>query len=159
MLPGPVDVVPDDQEVVDVAHLLDDGELIVEALPNRAVVLRIALCKSLVAEVIQIGPGIVPLRHVEVRELGLPEFDRDIAAVRDLLGVVQSLLGIGEELPHLLLALYVELSAGIPHPVLIADLPAGLDAQKAVVGLCILCEGVVAVVRRNEGDPEVLVHL
>ena len=119
VFPGEIDVVPDDQEVIHIAHLADGVKLILQSLPQSAVVIRIALLHAVVAELVQVSPGVIAFRHLEVRELCDAELDLHIAALRDLMGVVQRLPGIGKQGAHLHLALDEELPARIPHPVLI----------------------------------------
>ena len=119
VLPGEIDVVPNDQEVIHIAHLADGVKLILQSLPQSAVVIRIALLHAVVAELVQVSPGVIAFRHLEVRELCDAELDLHIAALRDLMGVVQRLPGIGKQGAHLHLALDEELPARIPHPVLI----------------------------------------
>ena len=76
-----------------------------------------------------------------------------MAAVGNALGVVERLLCVGKELSHLLLALDIELSAGIAHAVFVGQLFAGLDTEQDIVGLRVLREGVVAVIRGDQRDP------
>ena len=96
VLSGEIDVIPHDQEIVHVAHLADRVELILQSLPERSVVVRIALLHAVFAQLVEVGPGIIALRHLEVREFGDAEFDLYVAALRDAVGVVQRLLCIGK---------------------------------------------------------------
>ena len=56
VLPGEIDVVPNDQEVIHIAHLADGVKLILQSLPQSAVVIRIALLHAVVAELVQVSP-------------------------------------------------------------------------------------------------------
>ena len=154
MLSRPVDVIPDNQEVVDISHFPDDRELIIEPFSYRSVIVRIAARKAVVTKLVQICPGIIPLRHREVRQLRFAEFNGDIAAIRNFLRIVQSFLCVREELSHLFLALDIELSARIAHPVLIADLFACLNAEKNIVCLRVICKRIMAVIGRDHRNIE-----
>ncbi len=52
MLSGIVDIIPDDQEVVHIAHIPDNAQLILQAPAKGAVILRIPLLHAVVAELI-----------------------------------------------------------------------------------------------------------
>ena len=56
VLPGEIDVVPNDQEVIHIAHLADGVKLILQSLPQSAVVIRIALLHAVVAKLVQVSP-------------------------------------------------------------------------------------------------------
>ena len=149
MLSRPVDVIPDNQEVIDISHFPDDRELIIEPFSYRSVIVRIVARKAVVTKLVQVCPGIIPLRHREVRQLCFAEFNGDIAAIRNFLRIVQGFLCVREELSHLFLALDIELSARIAHPVLIADLFSCLNAEKNIVCLCVICKRIMAVIGRD----------
>ena len=158
VLSGEIDVIPHDQEIVHVAHLADRVELILQSLPERSVVVRIALLHAVFAQLVEIGPGIIALRHLEVREFGDAEFDLDIAALRDAVGVVQRLLGIGKQGPHFHLAFDKKLPARIPHPVLVGELLACLYAQQDIVSFHVIGVGIVDVVGGDQRDPQTPAH-
>ena len=131
VLPRIVDVIPYNKEVIDIPHLSDHAELILEPLPHPAAlrgIVRVPLRHALLAETVQICPGIIPLRHVKPRQLCFAELNRHMAAVRDLLRVFNGLRRIGEQPGHLLPALDIELPARIAHPVLVGQLLPGLNA-------------------------------
>ena len=149
-----IDVVPDDQEIVDIAHAVNNAELIIHPLRQGAVVLRIPAGEAFPAECVQIAPGVrIAVRNVVGRQLHLMEGDGHIAALRDLVGAVQGFRRIGKEPAHLFLGLQIVLTALIAHAVRVADLLSCLDAQKDVVGFGIVRVGIVRVVRRDERNP------
>ncbi len=158
VLPREIDVIPDDQEIVHVPHLADRVQLVLQSLPEGPVVVRVPLLHAVVAELVQVSPGVIAFRHLEVRELGDAELDLHVAAVRDLVRVVQRLLGIGKQGAHLRLALYEELPAGIAHPVLIGQLLARLNAQQNIVRLHVVGVRVVDVIRRDQRNPQAPAH-
>ena len=159
MLTREIDVVPDDEEIIDIPHRPNDAKLIIQAFPDFPacfLIIRITFCHALLAEHVKVGPGIVAFRDIIVREFGFAEFNRDIAAVGNLLGVLDGFRCIRENRAHLVLALYVELSAGIPHAVLIGELLPCLDAEQNIVRLCIFRVGIVAVIGRDQRNAELL---
>ena len=81
-----------------------------------------------------------------------------IAPLRDLLGILQRLGCIGEQLGHLFRTLDIVLPALIAHAVLIRHLLAGLDTQQNVVGFRVLRVSIVAVIGSNERYPGLLRH-
>ena len=166
MVSAPVDVIPYDEDILDKAHLLDDTKLIlhriVDLCARCVIVLRIALIflfKAFLAQRIQKFPcACIALRHFILRDLVIAELDLDIAALRDLLRVVDRLRCVAEQGAHLRFALYEELSALVAHTIIIRNLLSGLDAKKHIMRLNIRLIGVVAVVRTYQLDPQLLAH-
>ena len=147
-----MDEIPDDQEIVHVSHGMDHIQLIIQPFSQSSVVIRIPAGHPLIAQPVQVCPGIIPFRHVEPGQLGNPELDLHIASVGDPVGIVQSLLCIGKQSPHLLLRLAVVLAALVAHAVFICHLFIGLDAQKDVMGRRILCIRIVDVIGGHQID-------
>ena len=151
-----VDIIPHDQEIVHIAHALDDvqlvGELVLQLLP----VFGITLLQAVVAELFQIFQRCVAVRHIIARQLGIAKLDLHMTAVGDLLGIFERLQRIRKQLPHLRLTLDVILSAVIAHPVLICELCRRLDTQQNIVCLRIRRIRVMAVVRRDQLNPRIL---
>ena len=154
--PCVIDIIPDDQEIIHVSHPADDAQLILHPLVNGSVVIRVVPGKAFFAKMIQVSPGIISLRDIKVRQFRVPELDRNIAAVGDLLRIFQRIEPVGKQPPHFLFALYVKLPAGITHPVFIGKLLSGLDAQQDIVRLCVIGVCIMAVVGRDQRDPELL---
>ncbi len=166
VFPGIIDEVPHDQEIVHIPHPPDHAQFVVQPLPKglasvpgRGTGIAVALLHPLVTEPVQVTPGIIPFRHLIVRQFRDPELDLHLAAVRDPLGVLHRLPGIGEQALHLLLALHIILAALIAHPVLIGELLARLQAQKDIVGVRILCIGVVDIIGGHQGNVQFPAHL
>ena len=144
---GIVDKIPHDQEIVHISHALDNTQLVFQTLLQRAVVLRIALFHAVSAQLIQISPGIIALRHIKMRQLRLTKLDFHMTAVCNSLCIFHCLPRIGKQSLHLFFAFDEILTALVTHPVFVGKLFAGLDTQKDIVGLCVLRIGVVHVVR------------
>ena len=169
---GKIDVIPDDEEIVDIAHLADRVQLIfqpgAQVCSGDAGIIRrgvffventgIAFFHTVPAELVEVGPGVIALRHIEAGELGDAELDLHVAAVRDALCIVDGLLNIGKEASHLLFALDIELASGITHTILIGQLFARLDTQKDIVGFRVLCVCVVAVIGGDQRDAHLAAH-
>ena len=94
----------------------------------------------------------------DVRKFCFAEFNGDIAAVGDLLRIFYGFRCVREDRAHLILALHIELAAGIAHAVLVGELFAGLNTQEDIVGLRVPGIGIMAVVRRDQRDTEFLRH-
>ena len=131
-------------------------QLIIQPLLKRPVILRIPPGHAFLAQLVQIPPGIVAVRHVKPWQLCHPKLNLHIAPVRNLVGIVQSLLGIGKQRPHLLLGLTVKLSPLIPHPVLVSHLFPCLDAQKDVVSRRVLSQSIVDVIGGHQVYVQIL---
>ena len=178
-----MDEVPDDQEIVHVAHFLYDRKFVGEAvavglrlLPIRPLLefhisrglpvvgshglieIRITAGQAFPAELVEIGPGIIGFRHFEAGQLRDAELNLHVTAVRDGLGIVDSLRNIGEKLPHLLLALHIVLAALIAHAVRILHLLLRLNAEEDVVGFGVFGVRIVAVVRADDRNPGLRVN-
>ena len=93
-----------------------------------------------------------------MRELCDAELDLHVASLCDLMGVVQRFPGIRKQGAHLHLALDEELPARIPHPVLIRELLACLNAQQNIVRLRVLGVRIVNIVGGDQRDPQALAH-
>ena len=141
-----MDEVPNDQEVVDVAHAFDDAEFVFQTLPERAVVLGVAFLDPFAAELAQVSGGCHAVRHVVFGKLGNAEFDFDVAALGDFVGVFKRFAGIGKEGGHFFFGFYIILAALVAHTVAVPDLFVGLDAEQDVVRGGVLRHDVVRVV-------------
>ena len=72
--------------------------------------------------------------------------------VRDPLGILHRLPGIGKQSLHLLLALDIILTALIAHPVLVRECFSGLDTQKDIMGFHILRISIMYVIGTHQRD-------
>ena len=159
MFSGVIDIIPDDQEIVHIAHIPDHLQLIGKPLRQSLPSSGVARLQSLLAEMIQIGPGVEPFRHFVLRQFCHAEFDLHAASVRDPLGIFHRLPGIGKQSLHLLLALDIILPALIAHSVLIGEFLSGLKTEQDVVGFYILRVGVMHVVRTDQRNLQFPGHI
>ena len=166
VLLGIIDEIPHDQEVVHISHSLNNAKFIVQAFPESLaglsgglITVAVAFCQSVIAELIQVTPGIVPFRHIVFRQLRHAEFDLHVTAVRDPLGILHCLPGIGEQSLHFLFALDIILPALVAHTILVRQLFARLQAQQDVMRDCILRIGIVHIVGGHQGNVQLSAHL
>ena len=153
------DEIPHDQEVIDIAHLLDNAKLVIESfLQLRGFFRRIAQRKPIEAELIEIFPRRVTLRHIKVRQLCDAELDLHVAAIGNLLRIFQRLQRIRKKLRHLLRRFHIILSALVAHTILVLQLLAGLDAEQNVVRLGVRRQRVMHVVRRHQLNAGLRAH-
>ena len=145
-----MDIIPDDKEIVHIPHLPYDFQLIVKTVTDLLRYRMVALFQSLPAELLQICPGGIPFRNIELRQLQLVKPDLHMAALRNSAGILQSLRRIGKQLCHLLRGLYIILSSFVTHPVLVRKLLPCLDAKEDIVRLCVLRTGIVTVIGADQ---------
>ena len=166
VLLGIIDEIPHDQEVVHISHSLNNTQLIIQALPESLsglsgglIAVTVAFRQSVIAKLIQVAPGIIPLRHIVFRQLCHAEFDLHVTAVRDPLGILHCLPGIGEQSLHFLFALDIILPALVAHTILVRQLFARLQAQQDVMRDRILGIGIVHIVGGHQGNVQLSAHL
>ena len=152
---GVVDEIPDDQEVVHIAHLPDNIQFVIHSFFQRPVVFGVTLLQARIAQLVQIAPGIVSGRNLEMGQFRDAELDLHMAAIRDPLRVFHRFPGIGKQPFHLLFALDVILSAFIAHPVLVRQLFRRLNAQQDIVRPGVLRMGVVHIVGTDQTDIQI----
>ena len=157
-LPGIAHKVGHDEKIVRKAHLLDHGQLVFQLLPVIRLLVAVALGKSLVTQLAQIGGGIVAGRQLEFRQMVLAEGKFQLAAIRDALGILHSLRVAGEQGLHFLRRAEIEVPGLIAHAIFIVHGLAGLDAQQHVVALGILTAEVVGIVGAHQRDAGLIVH-
>ena len=154
---GIVDEVLDDKEIVREAHFPDHVQLIVQ-LPVIGGVFAVACPEATLAQLPQIGGGVVPLRQLELRQVILAEGEVKLAPVGNALGVLHGVGITGEQLLHLLRGADVEIPGLIAHAVFIVNGLAGLDAQQHVVAFGVLLPEIVGVVGADQGNARLLVQ-
>ena len=154
---GIVDEVLDDEEIVREAHFPDHGQLVFQ-LPVVGGVLAVARPEATLAQLPQIGGGVVPLRQLELRQVILAEGEVKLAPVGNALGVFHGIGITGEQLLHLLRGADVEIPRLIAHTVLVVHGFSGLDAQQHVVALGVLLPKIVGVVGADQGNARLLVQ-
>ena len=143
---GIIDKIPYDQKIIDVAHLLNDGQFVIKLRQKLLMRIGITAEQSLMAELIEICPRIVPVGHIKMRQLRHTELDFHMTSVRDLLRILQSLQRIREQLLHFLFRLDIVLPALIAHTILIRKLLSGLNAEQDIVRLPVLRIGIMHVI-------------
>ena len=109
VVPGPVDELLDDEEVPREAHLVDDAEFVVQAVPvarhvqialGRGQLLEMALQTGAAALVEQRFLRAV-LGHRRMRQMVLAQLDFAAAALGDLHGVLEGFGQVGKQRQHL----------------------------------------------------------
>ena len=151
--------VPDHEEVVGELGVLDDGELVVEALMVAIGRAGAQPLEALAAEALQVR---LRLRAVGRLVLGQPdavEVEADVAGVGDALGVGDGLREFGKELEHLVRALEVEGVAGHLEALAVVDVGVGGDADADVLHGRVFTVDIMEVVGGGERDAKRAVHL
>ena len=177
MLAGPVDEVPDDEEVIDEARFADDAELKIEAFDERlaengigvffrrSVVEAVAAPQAGDTEIFEVaravglggdldGKGVFGITLAALRKR-----DGEVAHLGDELGVGDGFGDLDEEFFHLGAGLQVKFLAGELHALLLLDLGAGLDAEHRVVRAGIAGVDVVNVVGGDDLEVELFCEL
>ncbi len=151
-----VDEVPDDEEVVGEAHLLDRLELEAQPLGELGRGLAVAAAETLLAELDEVVERVTALGNRVRRQQDAPELELDRAAFRDLERASHGVLEAGEVERHLLGRLEEEL-VRVELPVGgVLERVAGLDAKERLVSERIVRVEVVDVARRDEREAGLL---
>ena len=158
MVPGIPDKIPYDQEIIHIPHVFDNIQLIVQAFFQFLHIPAVTCGKTVKAELIQILPGIVSLRHIEFRQLRHAEFNFHITAHGNLVGVFQGLGGIRKQSRHFFYGFHVVLAALVAHPILIRKPLACLHAQQDVMGFRVRAVGVVDIIGCHQFYPGLPAH-
>ena len=164
-LPGVADEVGDDQEVRGETHLLDDADLVLQAVavllgrvPLRFGHLRDVLgetpLEAFAGEVAEVIGGWPPVRGRELRKVEAIRVEGDRAALGDRDGIRDGLDAPGlEPGEHFVRALDVELVVVEAHPPLVLERLAHADAEQDLVRKRVVAAEVVAVVGRHGRRP------
>ncbi len=154
MVPGPLDEVPDDEEVTAVTHALDHAQLILGAL-ERLGRHRVAEApgKALHHELSQILGLDHPARTVEAWNQLLAELDLDIAALCHLQGRSQRLRPARKLLHHLVGGTQVEL-VGVKGQLWRLERRLRLHAEQRRVVVIVLTAQVVHVTGADQRPAE-----
>ena len=156
MLFGIADEVPHNQEIIDKSHVFYNLEFVVQTVLMVRIGFRIPFPDAFPAKAFQIGICRKAFGHIKLRQLILSEFDLDVTTFGNLFGIVKCFPGIRKKRFHFVFGFQVILSTLIAHPVLVADLCLGLNAQKNVVSSSILRRNIMHIIRadhRNAGLP------
>ena len=120
--------VPDNKEIVNVAHVFDSIQLIFQAFPKLWGNRIVQMLQTFKAKLIQVFPGSIAVRNVKSRQLGNAEFDFYVTALGNFVSILQSFQGIWKKSCHFLLRFHIVLTAFIAHTVCIRQLLACLKA-------------------------------
>ena len=80
MISGITDKIPHDQEIIDIAHLLNRIELIFQAGLQLFGTVAVTLIQSLITELVQVFPRSIWRWHIEAWQLGHAKFDLHMAS-------------------------------------------------------------------------------
>ena len=118
----------------------------------------ISIDQTVLAQFIQISPGVISLWHFIVWQLRLSKFNLHGTAVRDPLRIFHGLPCIWKESLHLFLTLYVILSAFVSQAVRIRKSLGSLKAEQNIMGLGILRVGIMNVIGSHQRDVQLPAH-
>ena len=150
---GVVDVIPDDEVVVGIAHLLDDADLIVQAVfVSLRHVGAVAVLQTFPAEFLEKILIVHAAGGLVIGDLGVAELEIKIALVGDLLGVLAGFRHHGEQLVHFIRRFDVEFIGLELHAVGVLHGFARLDAEQDGLHLRVLFAQVVGIVGGYHGD-------
>jgi hypothetical protein len=166
-LAGEADEVPDDQEVSRVSAARDDVELVAEPLlvaPQPLRQRRLRVPGQPLGEPPSREPLEVPVHglargNLELRELELAGLEHEAAAFGDLERVPYGDGHVVEELEHLPRVLDVEARAVELEALGVVERLPRLNAEQRLVRMGVARVQVVGVVRSDQREPELLVHV
>ena len=147
------DKVIDNEIIIDVSHLFNDGLLIGQPFPH---VLRrvspIAAVQTFLAQAVKIRAVVLPARRFELRELRLAEFQLHLAAPGDLPRIVDGFRHIRKQGAHLLLRFIVEFLGIKREAVFFLYRVVRLDTEQDAVHLAVFPRNIMTIVRRHKGN-------
>ncbi len=145
MFPGVADEVPDDEEVVDVAHALDDAHLVLEARARAGRRRGITPREPLLAPGPEEGGVVGDALDAEARQAARVEVEVEVEpdALGDAPGRQQGVGEVGEKLLHLRRAAEEKVLRRQAHAGAVIDGAARVDADVDVVGSGVLLREVV----------------
>src|SRR5215207_6973843 len=146
------DEVPDDQEVVREAHLLDRLQLEPEAILELWRDGSVPLLQAFLAELGEVVERVAVVRRWELRQPDLAELELDIQPFGDLDARPERVWIVREVGGHLGGRLEIELIRVEAPPALVLQRVAGLDAEQRLVGPRVLVAEVVDVAGRDERE-------
>ena len=158
MISGITDKIPHDQEIIDIAHLLNRIELIFQAGLQLFGTVTVALIQTLITELVQVFPRSIWRWHIEAWQLGHAKFDLHMASFCNLMCIFKCLKRIWKQLRHLLRRFYKILSALIAHTIFICQLLAGLDTQKDIMCCHIILVSIMHIVCCDQRNMQLLTH-
>ena len=130
---GEADEIPDDQEVVDEAHLTDRLELVLQSLGELGGQLPVPAVEPELALLDEIFEGVAPVRRRELGEQNSAEIDGHVAPLGDLERPTHRVLVTREVEGHLVGRLEVELVRLEAPVVRVLQRVTRLDAEQCLV--------------------------
>ena len=150
---GVVDIIPDDQIVVRVAHRLDHADLVGQAVfVGLRDIGAVAALQTLPAELFKKSLVVHPVGRFVVGDFGVAEVKVKVTLVRDLLGVLAGLRHHGEQIVHFIRRLDVKLIGLELHLIGVLHGLAGLDAEKDALHFGVFPAQIVGVVGGGHRD-------
>ena len=155
---GIADKVRHDQKVIGKAHALDHVQLVCKLLAVALLSRTIALGKTVIAQLAQVGTGIVAIRRFELRQVVFTEGKFQPAAVCNTLRVFHRVGIGGKQCLHLLGGTQIEILRLIAHTVFIVHRLAGLNTQQHIMAGRIFLAQIVGIVGTHQRNPRVLMQ-
>ena len=149
------DEVPDDQEVVREAHLLDRLQLEPEAVLELGRDGSVPLLQAFLAELGEVVERVAIVRRRELREADLAELELDVQPLGDLDARPERVRIVREVVGHLGRRLEIELVRIELPAALVLQRVARLDAEQRLVSPRVLVAQVVDVTGRDEREARV----
>ncbi len=149
-LPCKLHKVRHNEKIVHISHLLNHLHLVFQLLPAGLRRFGIPFFESLqaeLAEVLHIGEA---RRQLELRQMIGAEGKLHLAAVGDGLRLIQRLLKIGKELPHLLFAFQIKFVCFKFHPVRVVHCLLHLNAHQHILQPAVFPAEVVRIIGRHQ---------
>ena len=100
MIPCIFNKVPHDQEIIHVSHIFDCGKLIIQTAFQLFCHRIVSFFQAFPAQLIQIFPGGISIRHIISGQLCVAELNIHVAPLCDLVCIFQSLRRIGKQCCH-----------------------------------------------------------
>ncbi len=147
-----VDEVLHDEEVGVEAHRVDDVQFLLEALAHHGIggVLSVTPDQARFALLAQESLVVFAFRQREDRQMVAVRFEVDVAALRDLDGVLNRARDVAEELPHFFLGTHVVGVVVHAEALLVVEMRAGLNREEDILIAPVFRIDVMRIVRRDE---------
>ena len=100
-----IDKIPNDEEILYIAHIFNDGKLIIKTVCNLRRHIVVTFRKSFLTKLPQILLVGLALRRNKLRQMIVPKDEFHIAFHGDFMGIFNGFRGVSEDFPHLILAL------------------------------------------------------
>ena len=142
------------QVVIDISHLFDDRKLIFQPLDHfGSRILTVVKAQTRIASRPEIFAVLPSVGSGEIGQLQLSEGKFEVAAARNLNGIVERLLKAGQRRRHLIAGLYIKF-VGCELHARIVNRRVGLDAGQDMLHPVVRLGDIVAVVGRRQLHPQ-----